>query len=125
MRNLRHYWPALFVLVLGLSGCTGTRSAYQSAETLDAYAYVVGEHYAAVLHEAANISENPQVSEGIKARLREADNEVRPLVLALRPLAESYAATRSAEDEVELQQALNEAIVALHNFIQLVKRSEP
>lgn len=108
-------------LMVFTAGCTGTRAAYQTADSADAYAAVVAEHYAAVLVEAANIAENPVTPDTTRQRLRDADNEVRPLVLALRPLAENYAAVQSADNEIALQQAMNDAVIALHNFILLVK----
>lgn len=119
-------WIGLLVMVavaaiIGMSGCQGTRQAYQSAETLDAYAYVVAEHYAAVLAEAADLAEHPATSASIRQKLQDADNKASPLVLSLRPLAESYRDTRSAETEVELQVALDRAVVALHQFIETLK----
>jgi len=119
-------WLSLLVMVMvatviGLSGCQGTRDAYRAADTLGAYAYVVGEHYAAVLKEAADISEHPGTPESVREKLRAADNKARPLVLALRPLVDAYELTKSAESEVQLQVALDRAVVALHQFIEVLK----
>lgn len=119
-------WIGLLVMVavaaiIGMSGCQGTRQAYQSAETLDAYAYVVTAHYAAVLAEAADIAENPMTPDSARQRLRAADLKAAPLVEQLRPLAEAYGAVRSAENELALQAALNDAVLALNELIQLVR----
>jgi hypothetical protein len=112
-----------------LSGCAGTKAAYRAAESLPDTAYVVGEHYAAVVHEAANLAALPTTPADVKDAMKKADNAVRPLILGnpstglpgLRTLAERYQAVRSAENEAALQAALNDAIRELANFINAVK----
>jgi hypothetical protein len=112
-----------------LSGCAGTKSAYQAAQSLPDTAYVVAEHYAAVVHEAANIAALPGTPAEVKDALKKADAAVKPVILGnpttglpgLRTLAERYQAVRTAENEAALQAALNDAVRELANFINAVK----
>jgi hypothetical protein len=60
---------ALAVGVLGATGCAGTKAAYNAADTLEERAYVVTEHYAAVVHQAADLKDKG-VLKGARSRER-------------------------------------------------------
>src|SRR5687767_10359580 len=47
------------VALVSMSGCAGTKAAYGAADSLPDTAYVVAEHYAAVVKEAADIAQSP------------------------------------------------------------------
>jgi hypothetical protein len=112
-----------------LCGCAGTQAAYKAAQSLPDTAYVVAEHYAAVVHEAAGIAALPGTPAEVKDALKKADQAVKPIILGnpdtglpgLRTLAERYQAVKSAENEAALQAALNDAVRELANFINAVK----
>lgn len=121
MRN-RNYAATWFLcLALTLSACTGTREAYKAAETPDQMAYIVTEHYAALVKEAADRKDAGTLTGTALARVQAADNAARPVVLQLGPIAQAYAATKSAENEAALQQALNRAVIAVNNLITTLK----
>jgi hypothetical protein len=111
------------------SGCAGTTSAYKAAQSLPDTAYVVTEHYAAVLNEATGIASQPDVPAEVKAALQKAAAAVQPIVRgdpatgqpSLHELATRYQSVRDAKSEAELQDALNRAIETLANFINAVK----
>jgi hypothetical protein len=114
-----------------VSGCAGTKQAYRAADSLPDQAFVVAEHYAALVKEAADLAQNPATPEPVKEQLRAADRVLKPLVIGepsqipprpgLRELAAAYQATRTAQTEAELQAAVNNAVVALAGFIKAVK----
>jgi hypothetical protein len=129
-------WIALFaagVSVAVLPGCAGTRDAYSSARATDNAvadtAYVVAEHYAAVVHEAANLAQLATTPDDVKDAMKAADRAVKPLILGdpntgqpgLRVLAERYAAVRTAATQAELQAAINAAVLELSKLINAVK----
>jgi hypothetical protein len=104
--------------VIAVGGCTGTKAAYREADTLQAYAYVVTEHYAATLHEAKIIAdEQPE----LRAKLQAADLKVAPHVTRVREIIASAGEVLSATDEIELQEALNRLVLGLHEFALAVK----
>lgn len=117
----------MLVALTSLSGCTGTRAAYKAADTLDEYAYVISEQYAASVEEAANYAEENEANASAVAKLRAADDKTKPIIRGLNPLAQSWKATRDATTEQELRDALDKAVVALTDFIRVIKevRGQP
>lgn len=113
----------LSLLLSGLVGCVGTREAYKAADSLDKEAFVIAEHYAALVHEAANLKEGG-ASPDVVAKMRAADDMARPLVFQLKPLADAYAAMESAENRAALEKALGQAAVAVSNFINVVRGAQ-
>lgn len=105
-------------------GCTGTKAAYKAAESPDEYAFVVASHYDALVNEAADLAEQPGTPERVKAALKAADARAKPLVLKLRGLAENYQAVKSAETQKALQDALNQAVFAVADFIRALKAGQ-
>lgn len=114
---LRYLWLAA---VLALAGCAGTRAAYQAAENPVQKASVVAEHYYAIVREAADLKEAGAPAAAV-AKLQAADRVAKPLVIELTRLAEAYKAVRSAENELALQKAMNEAVIALNAFIEALR----
>jgi hypothetical protein len=126
MRSHRLYvLPLLLLILSAATACTGTRSAYKAAETPDQMAYIVTEHYAALVKEAADLKDAGTLTGSALAKVQAADNAARPLVLQLGPIAQAYAATKSAESEFALQQALNKAVLAVSNLINSLKGARP
>lgn len=126
MRTQTHRSPAiisqllLITAMLGLAACSGTRLAYDTAETLDAKAYVLAEHFNALQVEANTIAD-AGASQSVINRMAAIERRARPVVLRLQSVAQAYAATRSAENEQQLQLALNEAALVLSDFINAVR----
>jgi hypothetical protein len=122
----------LFVLGitgLSLTACVGTQAAYKAAKTLPDEAYVIAEHYSIVVKEAADLAQNPGTPAEVRDALKKADAAVKPFVVGdpvshspgLRDLANAYRATESAQTQSQLQEAVNQAVTALSNFINAVK----
>lgn len=117
------------VVLVTVTGCAGTTSAYKAAQSLPDTAYVVTEHYAAVLNEATAIASQPDTPASVKDALKKAAEEVQPIVRgdpatgrpSLQDLAATYQRVRDAESETELQLALNRAVETLAKFINAVK----
>lgn len=114
--------------VVGVPGCVGTGAAYKAAKgDVAATAYVVTEHYAALVREAANLAQSPSTPLEAKEAMKRADASVKPLIVGtstapgVRQLAERYSAVRNAQNEAELQTAVNRAIIELARLIEAVK----
>jgi hypothetical protein len=114
---------ALAMSSLATTGCAGTRHAYDAAATLEDRAYVATEHYAAVVKQAADLKDLGVLKGSALAKAQEIETVARPVVLSLGPLVANYTAARTAETEVALQRALDEAIVAIANLVRVVKSS--
>lgn len=108
-------------VVAALSGCTGTRAAYKEAQSPDEYAYVLAEHYASLVREAADLKARPTTPADVVRAMQTADTAAAPLVDALRPLRGAYLATQSAASEAELQEAINRAVLAIADLVRSVK----
>lgn len=112
------------VLLVGLtavSGCAGTKAAYSAADTLEERAFVVAEHYSAVVSQAADLKDRGVLKGESLARAREVETVAQPIVLSLGQLVAHYKAARDAESEVALQQALDDAVRALADLVRVVK----
>lgn len=128
---------ALVLPLVLLAGCTGTRAAYSAAakaehvERLEATAYVVAEHYAAVRQEAAQLRATGRLTGSALAAVQAADKAVEPLVLGdaaagragIVQLVETWRNLKTAETEAELQAAVNAAVVRLSDLINALKVS--
>lgn len=105
-----------------VSGCTGTRAAYKAADgDVGQLAFVVTEHYAAIVEQAANLSRSPGLPAGALQRMQAADRLARPAIEALRPAAAAWEASRSETDRALLAQKVNEAVVKLADLVRAVK----
>jgi len=116
-----------------LPGCANTKAAYEAARGTDNAvadtAYVVAEHYAAVVREAADLAALPTTPESVKDTLKAADRAVKPLIVGnpetgapgLRELSARYTAVRTAATQAELQAAINAAVLELAKLINAVK----
>lgn len=111
----------LVAMFLVLVACSGTRAAYERAETLDAKAYVVTENYAAILHEANDLAGQASTPRELVTALQAADRRASPLVLKLRAQAAVYGAARNAENAAELQAALDAAAVEVAGFLRAIR----
>lgn len=95
-----------------LAGCTATRGAYQAADNPAETAYVVTEHYAAVLHEAADLVSNANTPADVKQLLKDLTAKATPLVKQLRPLADAYVQAAAAVDNAGAVDSADQAAVA-------------
>lgn len=123
----------LFVAVgapIAMQGCAGTKQAYSEARgNLYDTAYVVAEHYAALVKEAADLREQPGTPQSAIAAMQATDRIVKPIILGdpardlpgLQSLADTYQAVRDAKTEADLQEAINRAVRELSNFSKAVK----
>lgn len=138
MQPYRRYGPQLLIVpclllmaAMLLPACTGTRAAYKAAEGLDEYAYVVTEHYAALVKQAADVRQRPGTAQSTINALRAADNAAALVILGnprgtpptpgLQQLVANYKQIRSAKTEAELQAAVDTAILRLADLVRAVK----
>lgn len=106
---------------VALAGCAGTQAAYSAAKTPDDFAYVLTEHYAAIVHEVAGLKQSGKLTGAALTKAQDIDNKLNPVVLSLKGLAESYSSTKSASDAASLQAAIDKAVPLLADFLKLLK----
>lgn len=122
----------IWLVIAGLlTACMGTRSAYHEARAIDeakkslnATASVVGEHYYALVREAADAKDSGALTGSKLAAVQAADVEAKPLVIQLTNVAEKCKATPTAECDLEIQEALNQASLAVNDFINALRRGK-
>ncbi len=112
---------ALALVVTAATGCAGTKAAYNAADTLDERAFVVTEHYSAVVKQAADLKESGVLKGAALDQARKIESTAKPVVLSLGDLVAKYNAAKNAETEVALQRALDEAVLAVANLVRVVK----
>lgn len=120
----------LFVAASLVGGCSGTLSAYKAAYDPSDYAYVITEHYSALVHEAALLRVKPTTTSAQIAAMQKAELAVRPFVLgskdaqapqpSLRELAAAWNATHNATTQADLQAAIDVAITHLVDLVRAV-----
>lgn len=113
---------AILLTCLMLSGCAGTRAAYQAAEGLEETAKVVGEHYYALVREANDLDDKGMLSASALAHTQDIVRKTSPAVLALAQAAVKYKAVKSATNELELERALSDAAIAVSRLIDAIRR---
>lgn len=112
---------ALALACLATAGCAGTKAAYDAADTLEERAFVATEHYAAVVKQAADLKDLGVLKGAALTKAQEVEKVAQPVVLSLGDLVAKYNAAHTAETEVALQRALDEAILAIANLVRVVK----
>lgn len=120
--------------VLVLTGCASTLAAYETADTLEEEAYVLTEHFAALVHEAADLKGRQGLTDATKDALRNAANAsaryvvgdptTDPPLPGLDDLARTYQDVRSAENREALQLALDRAVVEVATFLRELRKAQ-
>lgn len=140
MRTARAHLATGFLLVaaLAMSACVGTREAYREASSPDEYAYVLTEHYSALVKQAADLKEKPSTPARAVLLMQTAELAVRPIILGgnamgtqgnantpgLRELASKYQAIHDAQSEAELQRAIDAAVLRIADFVRAINSAE-
>lgn len=107
--------------VLALSACSGTRFAYQQAETLTDTAKVVAEQYIATAREANRLQDTGSLTDSQLERIQGIDARVYPVIQQLRSASDAYEAIGTAETREALEAALTDAVTAVSDFIDAVR----
>lgn len=116
-----------------IAGCVSTQAAYKAAplhgEAIVDTAYVLAEHYDAILIEANSLKDSGGVPSPIVEQMRAADRIARPIFLGnpatqqpgLMQLRSVYVRFHDGSSEEALQAAMNDAAKALADLINAVK----
>ena len=123
--NVNSHWLVgmlAALLALGaMSGCAGTTAAYKAADGLSETAFVVGEHYYAMVQEANYLDDQGYLTDRQLSNLQDMAEQTRPAVIALLDAANAYDSVRSAETEDALSAALADAAVAISRMVNALK----
>lgn len=114
-------WGFLASIVMAVQGCSGLKTAYQEAESLDEYAYVLAEHYASLVKEAADLKERPGTPQSVIRAMQEADRAAKPVITELRELRDVYMGVRNAQTEADLQAAIDRAVLKIADLVRAVQ----
>lgn len=114
-------WGVLAAIVIAVQGCSWTKMAYQEAESLDEYAYVLAEHYASLVKEAADLKERPGTPQSVIRAMQEADQAAKPVITELRELRDVYMGVRNAQTEADLQAAIDRAVLKIADLVRAVQ----
>lgn len=120
------------LLALGLTslsllpGCagSGTRAAYSEAQNVSEQAYVLAEHYATLVEQAANLKEKPTTPAAAISKMQAADRAAKPVVQRLKTVRDAYVAVKSAQTEAELQLAVNQAVLVIADLVRAVQTAK-
>lgn len=106
--------------ITAMQGCTQARSAYKTADNPAELAYVLTEHYAALVKAAADLAQKPTTPASAIVAMQKADAVAKPVVLRLRPLREAYVTGKTAANEAELQAAIDRGVLALADLVRAI-----
>jgi len=116
--------PSLFLLTALLVGCAGTRAAYQAAEDFEDTAYVMSEHYDALVVEGIRLRDSGVLSGNALNVAQRIEARARPIMLNMGRAAQAWESVRSAENQAALELAISEAVKVLHELIDALKTGE-
>ena len=108
-------------LMLLVAGCAGTKAAYQGATTLDDTAYVIAEHYSALVKEAADLKDAGTLTGAALVRVQQIEARATPVVLKLKDVSAAWTASKNATTEAALQKAISDAAVVVSDLINALK----
>jgi hypothetical protein len=120
-------WTLLIILAMTtlVGACAGTKAAYRAAEGLEEKAYVVGEHYYALVREGNDLKNRGILSGSQLDRAQALVQSSRPVILELADATRAYANVKNAETEAELERALNPAALAVSRLVDVIKAVRP
>jgi len=111
------------VLAVLMTGCTGTQAAYKEAQGVDEQAYVAVEHYASLLREANELKGKATTPGQAIVAMQTAAAKAQPVVMRVKDLRDAYAKVRNAENEAQLQEAVDEAILLIADLVRSVNQA--
>lgn len=114
---------ALLLASTLMSACGGTRAAYKAAEGLEETAYVMNNHYLALVREANDLAEAGDLAGSNLVTAQDLVRKSRPLMQSLSNAAQVYTSIRTAETEAELTAAIAAAAVELSNLVNMLQNA--
>lgn len=118
--------PAMVAMLCGLfigsmSGCASTAQAYKAADGLDETAYVMNQHFLALVREANTLAQSGQLAGTDLAKAQDIVKAARPVLAELSALAQAYTAAQNAETEEALTQAIAAAATQLSSLVNAIR----
>jgi len=110
--------------LIALSGCQGTKMAYEAAEGLNENAKVVAEHYYALVKEANDMKKAGTLAGGDLVSAQNLVRDTKPAVDQLVATAQAYERAATAETEKELEAAISEAAIAISKLIDIINMAK-
>lgn len=112
---------AIILASLALSGCAGTRAAYQAADGIEQTAKVMGEHYSALVHSANNLKDAGKLAGSDLVAVQGFIAKTEPLMYVMAEAGKAFKAVQSADTEAALQEAMFEAAKVIDRLIDALK----
>lgn len=104
-----------------VAGCQHTRDAYNAADEPADYAYVLAEHYSALLHQAVELKRKPTTPRAAVEVMQRVELKATPAVKRLEQLRISYLKVQNAQTEAELQAAIDEAVLLIADMVRAIR----
>lgn len=104
-----------------ITGCTHTREAYKVADTLEERAFVANAHYVALVEQAASLKARGILTGNELRRVQEIETAASPVIGKLAPLVSALKAAQTADNELALQTALDDAVRLIADLVRALK----
>lgn len=112
---------AALLATLMLSGCAGTTAAYKAADGLEETAWVMNQHFLALVREGNDLKRQGVLAGSALATAQNLVETGRPLLRELSKAAQTYEAVRSADNQDELTAAIAAAAVQLSKLVNAIR----
>ena len=115
---------ALLVL-MGISGCAGTRAAYEAADGIDEVAFVTREHWYALVNEANAARLSGELTGASLDRAQDIVRTARPIIDELDTIRRQWQTLKNASTEADLQAAIASAAANVARLLIIVRGPRP
>lgn len=112
---------AVVAAMLQLAACSGTIDAYEAASGLEETAFVMNQHYLALVKEANRLAGEQLLTGSALGEAQMIVRKSRPLLATLSEAARAYEAVANAATEGDLRDAIADAAVALSDLIDAIR----
>ena len=112
---------ATLLTALMISGCGGTIAAYKAADGLEETAWVMNQHFLALVREGNDLKRQGVLAGSALSTAQDLVRTGRPILKELSQAAQVYEAVRSADNQDELTVAIAAAAVQLSKLVNAIR----
>jgi hypothetical protein len=112
---------ALLLAALMVVGCGGTKAAYKAASGVEETAYVLVEHYYALVRQANELADSGQLVGSSLTRAQDVVRLTKPVVDEAIRASLAYVSYKDASSEADLKRAISDAAIAISRLVDAIK----
>jgi len=116
---------ALLLTAGSMSGCAGTRAAYEAAEGMDEIAFVTRDHWYALVNEANEARRSGELTGEPLDRAQDIVRGARPIIDELDTIRRQWQTLKNASTEADLQAAIAAAAANVARLLIIVRGPRP